>query len=134
MARKSRAGRRHHNVVGGLIGVFEGNGGDLRIGLSRQSLNDGARWMHAPLRLSVMIDAPVGAIDRHEALRQLLDNRWVHLLAIEGGNRTFLFFGIDAKAPRSADSELRPAVPRSQAAVNRGRRPRRTSSVVSGVA
>ena len=27
-----------HNVVGGDLGVFEGNGGDLRIGLSRQSL------------------------------------------------------------------------------------------------
>jgi uncharacterized protein YbcC (UPF0753/DUF2309 family) len=26
-----------HNVVGGRIGVFEGNGGDLRIGLARQS-------------------------------------------------------------------------------------------------
>ncbi|MEJ1267947.1 putative inorganic carbon transporter subunit DabA [Pantoea ananatis] len=30
--------------VGGRIGVFEGNGGDLRIGLSRQSLHDGERW------------------------------------------------------------------------------------------
>ena len=40
-----------HNVVGGNIGVFEGNGGDLRIGLPLQSLHDGKRWRHTPLRL-----------------------------------------------------------------------------------
>ena len=77
-----------HNVVGGRIGVFEGNGGDLRIGLSRQSLNDGVRWMHEPLRLTVVIEAPVDAIDRvigrHDVLRHLLDNGWLHLLAIDG--------------------------------------------------
>ncbi|WP_416142422.1 YbcC family protein [Hydrogenophaga sp.] len=72
-----------HNVVGGHIGVFEGNGGDLRIGLSRQSLHDGERWVHEPLRLTVVIDAPRAAIDRviakHEMLQQLLNNGWLHL-------------------------------------------------------
>ena len=77
-----------HNVVGGRIGVFEGNGGDLRIGLSRQSLYDGVRWMHEPLRLTVVIEAPVEAIERvirrHEMVQKLLDNGWLHMLAIEG--------------------------------------------------
>jgi len=72
-----------HNVVGGHIGVFEGNGGDLRIGLSRQSVHDGERWMHEPLRLTVIIDAPRQAIERvigaHAVVRQLLDNGWLHL-------------------------------------------------------
>lgn len=72
-----------HNVVGGNIGVFEGNGGDLRIGLSRQSLHDGDRWVHEPLRLTVVIDAPqpaIGAvIGKHAVLQQLLDNGWLHL-------------------------------------------------------
>jgi uncharacterized protein len=72
-----------HNVVGGHIGVFEGNGGDLRIGLSRQSLHDGERWMHEALRLTVVIDAPQEAIDKvirkHAVLGQLLDNGWLHL-------------------------------------------------------
>ncbi|MEB0135279.1 DUF2309 domain-containing protein [Actimicrobium sp. CCC2.4] len=72
-----------HNVVGGNIGVFEGNGGDLRIGLSRQSLHDGERWMHEPVRLTVVIDAPQHAIDaiigKHAVVRQLLDNGWLHL-------------------------------------------------------
>ncbi len=72
-----------HNVVGGNIGVFEGNGGDLRTGLSRQSLHDGQRWRHEPLRLTVVIDASRQAIDnvidKHAVVRQLLDNGWLHL-------------------------------------------------------
>ncbi|MEP6965666.1 MAG: DUF2309 domain-containing protein, partial [Polaromonas sp.] len=76
-----------HNVVGGRIGVFEGNGGDLRIGLPLQSLHDGEKWMHAPLRLSVFIEAPRAGIEavmnKHETVRQLVDNRWVHLFHID---------------------------------------------------
>lgn len=72
-----------HNVVGGTLGVFEGNGGDLRIGLSKQSLHDGERWVHEPLRLTVVIDAPQASIDsvidKHTVIRQLLDNGWLHL-------------------------------------------------------
>jgi uncharacterized protein YbcC (UPF0753/DUF2309 family) len=66
-----------HNVVGGRIGVFEGNGGDLRIGLARQSVHDGQRWVHEPLRLTVVIDAPAAAIERvmatQEVVRQLVE-------------------------------------------------------------
>lgn len=77
-----------HNVVGGHIGVFEGNGGDLRIGLPMQSLHDGSGWRHTPLRLAVFIEAPTDAIDRvigqHEVVRQLVDNGWLHLHALDG--------------------------------------------------
>ena len=73
-----------HNVVGGHLGIFEGNGGDLRIGLSLQALHDGARWVHTPLRLSVFIEAPCAAIDavlaKHDQVRALVDNEWLHLL------------------------------------------------------
>jgi uncharacterized protein YbcC (UPF0753/DUF2309 family) len=72
-----------HNVVGGHIGVFEGNGGDLRIGLSRQSLNNGVDWVHETLRLTVVIEAPQQAIEtiiqKHAMLQQLLNNGWLHL-------------------------------------------------------
>jgi len=75
-----------HNVVGGNIGVFEGNGGDLRIGLPTQSLHDGERFRHTPLRLSVFIQAPQAPIDdiiaRQTTVRQLLDNEWLHLLRL----------------------------------------------------
>ncbi len=77
-----------HNVTGGRIGVFEGNGGDLRIGLPWQSLHDGDHWMHTPLRLTVVIDAPQAAIDtviaNHQMVQQLLDNRWLYLMRLEG--------------------------------------------------
>ncbi|MBC7435850.1 MAG: DUF2309 domain-containing protein [Bdellovibrionales bacterium] len=80
-----------HNVVGGRIGVFEGNGGDLRIGLGRQSLHDGVRWMHEPLRLTVVIDAPAASIERiiagHTVVRQLIENGWLHLWRFTEGDR-----------------------------------------------
>ena len=52
-----------HNVVGGAIGVLEGNAGDLRVGLPMQSLHDGKQWMHEPMRLSVFLQAPQEAMD-----------------------------------------------------------------------
>ncbi len=76
-----------HNVVGGNIGVFEGNGGDLRIGLARQSLHDGQRWLHRPLRLSVIIAAPRPMIDEvidsHQVVRELVENGWLYLLRLD---------------------------------------------------
>ena len=76
-----------HNVVGANLGVFEGNGGDLRIGLARQSLHDGERWIHEALRLSALIEAPEASIEavlrRHAVLRQLADNAWLHLMRVD---------------------------------------------------
>ena len=81
-----------HNVVGGNVGVFEGAGGDLRIGLALQSVHDGTDWVHEPLRLSVVVEAPAGAIDgiidRHDVVRHLVEHGWLHLFRIdplEGG-------------------------------------------------
>lgn len=76
-----------HNVVGGHLGVYEGNGGDLRIGLPMQSLHDGEQWVHEPLRLSVFIEAPREEIDRviakHPAVAQLVEGQWLHLFQID---------------------------------------------------
>ena len=75
-----------HNVVG-RFGVWEGNAGDLRTGLPLQSLHDGARWVHKPLRLQVIVDAPRERIDRilrnNASIRDLVTNQWIHLLALE---------------------------------------------------
>jgi uncharacterized protein YbcC (UPF0753/DUF2309 family) len=75
-----------HNVVGGRIGVFEGNGGDLRIGLSKQALHDGDKWMHTPIRLNVFIEAPNQAIEsiisKHQLVQDLVNNEWIHLFSI----------------------------------------------------
>jgi uncharacterized protein YbcC (UPF0753/DUF2309 family) len=79
-----------HNVVGG-VGVFEGNGGVMRGGLSWQSVHDGENYAHDPLRLTVCIAAPREAmtdiLGRHDGVRALFDNRWLHLFALDDGGR-----------------------------------------------
>lgn len=79
-----------HNVTGG-IGVVEGNGGLLRTGLPVQSVHDGERLVHEPLRLSVLIEAPRDAMTdilrRHDGVRALFDNRWLHLFALDERGR-----------------------------------------------
>ena len=75
-----------HNVTGG-IGVVEGNGGVMRPGLPWQSVHDGENHVHEPLRLSVCIEAPREAMSeilaRHDGVRALFDNRWLHLFALD---------------------------------------------------
>jgi uncharacterized protein len=76
-----------HNVVGGL-GVLEGNGGDLKVGLPLQSIHDGRDFTHEPLRLAVYIEADPARISQvlagHPAVRQLFDHEWLHLFALQG--------------------------------------------------
>jgi hypothetical protein len=76
-------------VVGERVGVWEGNGGDLRIGLPWQAVHDGTRWMHTPLRLTTVVEAPVEAvrsvIARHPRLGLLVRNGWLHLWVIPPG-------------------------------------------------
>lgn len=76
-----------HNVVG-LFGILEGNGGDLKTGLPWQSVHDGERFQHEPLRLTVVVDAPreaiEGVIRKHAIVHDLATNGWLTLLAWEG--------------------------------------------------
>jgi uncharacterized protein YbcC (UPF0753/DUF2309 family) len=109
-----------HNVTGG-IGVVEGNGGLLRVGLPWQSVHDGERYAHDPLRMSVCIEAPREAISeilgRHEDVRALFDNSWLHLFALDetghmawryaGGLQWLATGGLDA---RHASQRLEVAV------------------------
>ncbi|MBL8955798.1 MAG: DUF2309 domain-containing protein [Myxococcaceae bacterium] len=85
-----------HNVVGGHLGVFEGNGADLRIGLPMQSLHDGSRWVHEPLRLAVYLEAPRPAIDavlaRHPMVRSLVENGWLDLFQIDDEERRVMAY------------------------------------------
>jgi uncharacterized protein YbcC (UPF0753/DUF2309 family) len=75
-----------HNVTGGM-GVIEGNGGLLRGGIPWQSIHNGERFAHDPLRMSVAIEAPREAITavlkQHPDVRKLFDNRWLHLFALD---------------------------------------------------
>jgi uncharacterized protein YbcC (UPF0753/DUF2309 family) len=76
-----------HNVVG-TFGIWEGNAGDLRTGLPLQSLHDGEKWMHEPLRLQVFIATPRERMDQvmreSKDVRNLVENEWIHLMSLEG--------------------------------------------------
>ncbi|MCE7987136.1 MAG: DUF2309 domain-containing protein [Caldilinea sp. CFX5] len=76
-----------HNRIGSL-GVVLGNGGDLRTGLARQSVQapDGS-WYHEPLRLQVVVEAPCERIDAvlaaNPGVKKLVENGWVRLFALD---------------------------------------------------
>lgn len=76
-----------HNLVG-AEGVCLGNSGDLQTGLPLQSLHDGKKWIHEPVRLHAFIEAPKECIDqvmeKHESIRTLVNGGWLLLFAIEG--------------------------------------------------
>lgn len=75
----------YHNVVG-RFGVMYGTHSDLRIGLPRQTVMEGDRPYHEPLRLTAVIEAPQPRISaiiaRNALLQQLFDRRWMHLIAL----------------------------------------------------
>ncbi len=81
-----------HNVVG-TLGVCQGNGGDLQTGLPLQSVHDGRKWIHEPLRLHVFLEAPRDRISailaKHEGVRQIVENGWLLLFAIEDQGDSF---------------------------------------------
>ncbi|MEZ4638956.1 MAG: putative inorganic carbon transporter subunit DabA [Caldilineaceae bacterium] len=63
---------------GGCVGCPRRQRRRPGVGLPWQSVHDGEQYVHEPLRLNVMIEAPVDAvtavITKHEGVRQLLDN------------------------------------------------------------
>jgi len=82
-----------HNRVG-TLGVVLGNGGDLRTGLALQSLQaENGEWYHEPLRLQVLVEAPLAKIaaelDALPQVRELVEHGWVRLFALDpDGNGT----------------------------------------------
>lgn len=98
-----------HNVVGAL-GVLEGNGGDLRTGLPWQSVHNGSKLVHEPLRLSVVIEAPLDAINaviaKHESVRQLVENKWLHLFAFDADGQLYRYWGDKAWASEGSSARI----------------------------
>jgi uncharacterized protein YbcC (UPF0753/DUF2309 family) len=81
----------YHNVVG-RFGIMSGPQSDLRTGLAWQTVMDGPRPYHEPMRLLTVIEAPRERIDRilqnNAALQRLYDNEWIHLMVLvpQAGN------------------------------------------------
>lgn len=80
-----------HNVVG-RVGVMQGNGSDLMHGLPLQSvMQTDEQPYHQPQRLLTVVYAPrervLAIIAKHESLKNLFFNQWVHLLVIDPANQ-----------------------------------------------
>jgi hypothetical protein len=75
-----------HNVTAG-VGVLEGFSGDLRVGLPMQAIHDGEKYQHEPQKLNVIIEAPIEAmnsiLEKHQGVKDLCDNGWIYLLAMD---------------------------------------------------
>lgn len=75
-----------HNVINNF-GVIEGNNGDLKVGLAKQSVQSLNGNIHEPLRLNVIIDAPETAIrqiaQKHQLVYNLAKNQWINLYCLD---------------------------------------------------
>ena len=72
----------------GNVGVVQGNGGDLMTGLPIQSVSvDHQRLRHQPIRLTVVIHAPVGTVTdllrTNGEIAELFDNGWMQLTVLD---------------------------------------------------
>ncbi len=81
-----------HNIVG-RHGVMLGNRSDLRPGLPWQSVHDGVDYVHEPMRLLAIVEAPLERIARiletQPSIGDLVANGWVRLVAQEPGRTGF---------------------------------------------
>jgi uncharacterized protein len=79
----------YHNVVG-RFGVMSGPQSDLRTGLAWQTVMNGPRPYHEPMRLLTLIEAPRESIDKvmrnQRHVKRLYDNQWLSMIAIEPGD------------------------------------------------
>ena len=75
--------------VTGKYGVVQGNGGDLKFGLPLESLQEDEHLLfHLPLRLTVLIQAPVSRVEsiisKHKkSLGNLVKNEWIYLAVMD---------------------------------------------------
>ncbi|MBA2769806.1 MAG: DUF2309 domain-containing protein, partial [Sporichthyaceae bacterium] len=79
-----------HNVSG-LLGVMGGAASDLRTGLPKQMIE-----IHEPMRLLMVVESTTDVLGqiygRQPAIAELLDNAWVHLVAMDPEDGTLTLF------------------------------------------
>ncbi len=82
----------YHNVVS-RVGVMYGSQSDICVGLPLQTVFDGNKPYHEPMRLFVIIEAPRERISmiisRHDILQRLIGNQWINLVALDPATREF---------------------------------------------
>lgn len=82
----------YHNVFGN-IGVMTGNFSDLRTGLPLQTVFKEGKPYHAPIRLILLIEAPIefvkNVMSRLRKIRELMEFRWINALVYDPEKKTF---------------------------------------------
>ncbi len=85
----------YHNVVG-RFGVMYGSQSDLRIGLPLQTVYDGPKPYHEPMRLFAIIEAPLehisSIIARQDLLQKLIGKQWINLVALDPVTMEFFLY------------------------------------------
>ncbi len=93
----------YHNIVG-RFGVMTGNVSDLRTGLPAQTVFQGERPYHEPMRLITLIEAPRSFLEECLAkvykIRELVHNAWIRLLVLDPEADTVHLFERDAWIPQ----------------------------------
>lgn len=106
-----------HNVVAGL-GVLQGAGGDLRVGLPLESVRWRGEPLHRPGRLLVVVHAPQplidGVIAANPVLQRLVGGGWIRLVARAAPERPWA-----ERDPEGPWTDL--DIPRAGAPADRGR-------------
>jgi uncharacterized protein YbcC (UPF0753/DUF2309 family) len=101
----------YHNVTG-RFGVMTGNLSDLRTGLPAQTVLKDGRPYHEPMRLITVIEAPFAqaraAVDNVVAVKRLVHNGWIRLIAIDPETGTVRLFQ-DGGWRRRSHAEAVPA-------------------------
>lgn len=81
----------YHNVAG-RIGVMTGNLSDLRTGLPSQTVMRKGKPHHAPVRLIVLIEAPLEfvrkIVGRVHKIRELLNKEWINMAVLDPEKNT----------------------------------------------
>jgi uncharacterized protein YbcC (UPF0753/DUF2309 family) len=85
----------YHNVAG-RFGVMTGNLSDLRTGLPSQTVLDGGRPYHQPMRLITVIEAPfehaIAAVEGVVTVKRLVRNGWIRLLIVDPETATLCHY------------------------------------------
>lgn len=99
--------KMYHNVAS-HIGVMFGTQSDLRIGLAWQTVMNGERPYHEPMRPLYIVEAPCERltmlIRKNDILQRFFDGRWVHLVALDPDEGIFYrYLPNQGWMPESAD-------------------------------
>lgn len=101
-----------HNVTG-LVGVMNGQSGDLRTGLPKQTVE-----VHEPVRILLVIESKPAAVEhamsQHPEVNQIIQNEWVRIATIDPESGLIHFFSHGAFQPYTPEHGRIPTVNNSR--------------------